>query len=227
MKLVYNFKKNTGEYINSSQARIDPLETKKQGKPIYLLPGFATFDKPPIAKKNEVAVFREGKWEKVIDKRGISYWDENNIEYIISDIETDIPPMCSLKPRPDENYIMGVNGWEFSIVLAKENQCQKISEAFNLEIEKGVSVTINGIEIVMDVSVNDSRNLTMGLANADGPMSIVDKQNGIHENISLSDVENIIHAQEKYYLSNWNKKITLRKKIIEAKSKKDVLSVIW
>ena len=47
---IYMFDGETKEYIGAEDALLDPLETKKQGKPVYLLPANAVFDRPPIAE---------------------------------------------------------------------------------------------------------------------------------------------------------------------------------
>lgn len=38
---IYMFDGETKEYIGAEDALLDPLETKKQGKPVYLLPANA------------------------------------------------------------------------------------------------------------------------------------------------------------------------------------------
>lgn len=58
---VYSYDKN-GFLIGEFDAYIDPGETKKQGKTIYMLPANATFEPPPKTNKNEIAVFQEGTW---------------------------------------------------------------------------------------------------------------------------------------------------------------------
>ena len=45
--IIHHYHKATGEYLRSSEARIDPLETKKQGRDVYLLPAHATDIAPP------------------------------------------------------------------------------------------------------------------------------------------------------------------------------------
>ena len=45
------------------------METKKQGKPVYLLPANATFDRPPAAEDGKAVIFEDG-WKQVVDNRG-------------------------------------------------------------------------------------------------------------------------------------------------------------
>lgn len=53
----------------AEDALLDPLETKKQGKPVYLLPANAVFDRPPIAEGGKAVIFDDG-WKQVVDNRG-------------------------------------------------------------------------------------------------------------------------------------------------------------
>ena len=69
---VYKYDEKTKEYIGTEQALIDPLETEKQGKEIYLLPANATFEKPNL--QEGFASVWNGKWENIEDNRGKEYW---------------------------------------------------------------------------------------------------------------------------------------------------------
>lgn len=71
---IYRHNKNTGEYTGESEARLDPMETKKAGKKVYLTPANATRVKPPAAKKNKARVFAAGTWTAVDDYRGEEYY---------------------------------------------------------------------------------------------------------------------------------------------------------
>ena len=66
---IYMFDGETKEYIGAEDALLDPLETKKQGKPVYLLPANGFFDRPPIAEGGKAVIFDDG-WKQVVDNRG-------------------------------------------------------------------------------------------------------------------------------------------------------------
>ena len=71
---VYKYKADTKEYIGTEAAQLDPLETKLQGKNIYLLPANATFTAPPAAKEGFAMVWGGEAWQEVEDHRGTEYW---------------------------------------------------------------------------------------------------------------------------------------------------------
>jgi hypothetical protein len=67
--LVYNYNPITKEYIDYSNAELDPEETKIQGKDVYLIPANATLKEPPNVKKNQIQVFHND-WYIEPDFRG-------------------------------------------------------------------------------------------------------------------------------------------------------------
>lgn len=71
---VYKYNEDTKEYIGTEQAMLDPLETKAQGKNIYLLPANATFTAPTEPQDGYVNVWNGTAWEQVEDNRGVEYW---------------------------------------------------------------------------------------------------------------------------------------------------------
>lgn len=68
--LIYNYDAITKEYTGSSEASLDPEETIRQGKNVYLIPANATSKKPPKTKVNEVAIFVDNNWVIESDYRG-------------------------------------------------------------------------------------------------------------------------------------------------------------
>lgn len=60
---VYLYDEITKEFIMEEDAHIDPLETKKKGENVYLLPANATFKEPPQEKEGFKIVFNGNVWE--------------------------------------------------------------------------------------------------------------------------------------------------------------------
>lgn len=59
---IYNYSKDTHEYLSSSPADIDPQATKRTGEDVYLVPAYATLKKPPKASQYKVACFEQDIW---------------------------------------------------------------------------------------------------------------------------------------------------------------------
>lgn len=104
---LYNYDKNTKEYLSTTLASADPLETKIKGEFVPLVPACATVIEPPKTGENEVAIFNGKVWEIKKDFR-VSHkiCDEN---FNIKDI-TEIGEI-------EENYLVTADMAE----LIKEN----------------------------------------------------------------------------------------------------------
>ena len=72
--IFYTYDEKTKEYTGTQNGFIDPLETKKQGKDIYLVPANATDKKPLNAKENQAVIFNGTEWEIVADYRNKTYY---------------------------------------------------------------------------------------------------------------------------------------------------------
>lgn len=73
MKTAYLYDEKTKEYKSEVNAQLDPLESEKAGKDIYLLPANATWLKP-TPKDGCVAVCNGVSWDMVEDHRKQEYW---------------------------------------------------------------------------------------------------------------------------------------------------------
>lgn len=93
---LYNYDKNTKEYLSITLASADPMETKIKGEFVPLVPACATVIEPPKTGENEVAIFNGKVWEIKKDFR-VSHkiCDEN---FNIKDI-TEIGEI-------EENYLV-------------------------------------------------------------------------------------------------------------------------
>lgn len=70
----YSYAEDTNEFIGQGTAQPDPLESKKQGHEIWLLPKNATFSAPPEEKDGFARVWNGTAWEYIEDRRGTEYW---------------------------------------------------------------------------------------------------------------------------------------------------------
>lgn len=79
---VYLYDDETKEFLREEEAFVDPLETKKQGKKVYLLPANATFKEPKETKQGKAIVFNGEEWVFVDDNRGKYTIKDNQIQEI-------------------------------------------------------------------------------------------------------------------------------------------------
>ena len=72
--IFYTYDEKTKEYTGTQNAFIDPLETKKQGKNVYLVPANATDKKPLETKENQAVIFNGSEWKIIADYRNKIYY---------------------------------------------------------------------------------------------------------------------------------------------------------
>lgn len=70
--LVYKFDKD-GLFVGVEQTELDPLESKLQGRDVYLVPPESTLSAPEL-KGGYLPVWDGIKWGLVEDNRGKEYW---------------------------------------------------------------------------------------------------------------------------------------------------------
>ena len=66
---TYRFDPNTKEYLYAEEAFLDPLESKAQGRDVWLLPADSTFTVPPVPEKGYAVRWNGTAWEQVEDHR--------------------------------------------------------------------------------------------------------------------------------------------------------------
>lgn len=106
--VLYHYHADTGEYLDSRNARRDPLDPTR-----LLIPAHATVVPPPEATPNEKPVWdREtNQWQLLLDKRGTKYWMPDGREGTIKALGEEIPgdaattpPTPPTPPTSDEKF---------------------------------------------------------------------------------------------------------------------------
>ncbi len=66
---IYHYDPMTKEYLKSTTAEADPMETKLKGEFVPLIPAYATLTAPPAFGNNQTAVFENNEWSIKSDYR--------------------------------------------------------------------------------------------------------------------------------------------------------------
>lgn len=83
---IYNYHRETGEFISATQARPNPEDAGQ-----FLIPAFATQIRPPAIKDKEAAVFNGSVWQVMPDYRETTYWLPDGTENTITALNMPIP----------------------------------------------------------------------------------------------------------------------------------------
>ena len=118
----YLYDEKTKQFIKVQEGYLDPLETKAQGKNVYLVPPFSTTEKPNLTnlKDNEILVFNGSKWQveqefyvgKVVDCQGervLRYVNDNGLTFEPCDdgfkiVEKPLPKEKTLEELKEEKH---------------------------------------------------------------------------------------------------------------------------
>lgn len=143
---IYNYDLITFIYTGSQNADLDPEETKRQSKNVYLIPANATTIKPPAAQTDKARVWQENQWVFVADYRANYYKVDEGLDvYDITEIG-ELPEGFILvtkelgdliKANPDDYIIDG------DIVREKtdeEKEAEEKERIGNLQCTKRVFV---------------------------------------------------------------------------------------
>ena len=118
----YLYDEKTKQFITEQEGYLDPLETKAQGKDVYIVPPFSTTEKPDLTslKDNEILVFNGDKWQieqefyvgKTVDcqgERAVKYVTDNDLTFEKCDggfkiVEKPAPKEKTLEELKEEKH---------------------------------------------------------------------------------------------------------------------------
>lgn len=118
----YLYDEKTKQFIKEQEGYLDPLETKAQGKNVYIVPPFSTTEKPNLTslKDNEILVFKGDKWTveqefyvgKIVDCQGervSKYVTDNDLTFEKCDggfkiVEKPLPKEKTFEELKEEKH---------------------------------------------------------------------------------------------------------------------------
>ena len=145
VKKIYNYD-SSGYYTNLSNARIDPLESGKNNKNIYLLPANATFAKPPEAAEDKVVKWDGSKWieeDKKLPDEEVNPTDDELFEIAKKDKLNE----TYLKRQEYQYSNISYNDQEYTNTIISQNKFFNLVNSKDSDIEwrlaDGSWVTLN------------------------------------------------------------------------------------
>lgn len=131
---AYKFNKETKEYEGIQEAQLDPIQTEKQKKEVYLLPGNSTFEIPPEKEEGKAIVFENNNWVLKTDYRGKKAY--NNKGLLIIDYIGDLKESDKLL---SEEQIEGLNNrtliWKDGEIVKYEKSKEELKVEYEQQIE--------------------------------------------------------------------------------------------
>ncbi len=92
---IYHYSPVTGEYLGSTVASANPLESGE-----YLIPANAVTVAPDAPTEGSVMAWSGAAWEELVDNRG-TYYDADRVVQVITDLGEAVPEGWTAEPRED------------------------------------------------------------------------------------------------------------------------------
>lgn len=169
---IHNYHPITGEYLNSTDADIDPMETIKAGEDIYLIPANATSQVLPNIAADHVACFVDGAWEIRRDLRGTRYWDATG-EHVVKTLDS-LHQEATLIPPPTHYHTLIEGAWQVTtegLDRAKIEQEVQINQDCEVASISGFESMALGVSHRYQSDHDDQTNL-LGLVAADADLPL-------------------------------------------------------
>jgi len=146
---AYKFNPITKEYEGIQQAQLDPIQTKKQGKNIYLLPINSTFEIPPKKQESKAIIFENENWLLKADFRGKKAYNNEGlltIDYIGDLKEGDI----LLTDEQIEGLNNGTLIWKNGEIVKYEKSKEELKAEYEQQIEVLNNKLIRDIRVLLN-----------------------------------------------------------------------------
>lgn len=216
---IYHYDRDIFELKSESHARENPRE-----KGDFLIPAFATVIAPPKAKKGYTPVFDEAtqKWAQVIDNRGVvKYWHGEKVIFKLGDEIT--------AEMTDEQYTPAE-----LLQQAKTQKKEALNRSCEASIEAGFMSDAMGTSHFYPSQRDDQLNLigiasAAALNNKSKVFKCKEVDTGeVHWHLHTPlQLEKLLEDAEDFKITRLMHCGTLKQKVQQAQSVKEVEAIVW
>jgi len=146
---AYKFNPITKEYEGIQQAQLNPIQTEKQGKDIYLLPINSTFEIPPEKEEGKAIVFENDSWLLKTDYRGRKAYNNEGLLIIsyIGDLKGSDKLLTEEQIEGIEN---GTLIWKNGEIVKYEKSKEELKAEYEQQIEVLNNKLIRDIRVLLN-----------------------------------------------------------------------------
>ena len=218
----YLYDEKTKQFIKEQEGYLDPLETKAQGKDVYIVPPFSTTEKPNLTclKDNEILVFDGNKWQveqefyvgKIVDcqdERVSKYVTDNDLTFEKCDEGFKIVE----KPAPKEKTLDELKEEKHAEISAEAHKYSQY------ECGEMYLTSSKGFRINADHKSQDN---IRGLIALGQPCAFKDFDNVFHADTSIDDLNTMLTECYANGASLYQQKFAYEARVDAAKSAEDL-----
>ena len=198
--VFYTYDEKTKEYTGTQNAFIDPLETKKQGKKVYLVPANATDKKPLETKENQAVIFNSSEWEIVADYRGQIYYigtEQHEMKEL-----GDLPEGATFEPVEPEKTLDELKSEKLAELTA-------ITSKFDNQLVNTDMIIKSSLGFTINADLRSQNNLRGLIVTGVEPVNFVTADNSVqslsNEQLNVLLNECALNGQS-LYLQKWEYK---------------------
>ena len=213
--IFYTYDEKTKEYTGTQNGFIDPLETKKQGKKVYLVPANATDKKPLETKENQAVIFNGTEWEIVADYRNKTYYigtEQHEMKEL-----GDLPKGATFEPVEPEKTLSELKSEKLSELTA-------ITSKFDNQLVNTDMIIKSSLGFTINADLRSQNNLRGLISVGIEPVNFVTADNSV-QSLTLEQLNVLLNetAQngQHLYLLKWH----YREQIEQAKTKKELKAI--
>ena len=198
--IFYIYDEKTKEYTGTQNGFIDPLETKKQGKNVYLVPANATDKKPLEAKENQAVIFNGSEWEIIADYRNKTYYIGTE-QYEMKELG-DLPNGATFEPIKPEKSLS-------ELKTEKLEELSRIISKFDNQLVNNEMIVKSSLGFAVNADLRSQNNLRGLISVGVEPVNFVDAEN-IARSLNLEQLNTLLNEcalnGQNLYLQKWSYK---------------------
>ena len=215
--VFYTYDEKTKEFIGTQNAFIDPLETKKQGKEVYLVPPNATDKKPLDVKENQAVIFKGSEWKIVADYRNKTYYIGTE-KYEMKELG-DLPKGATFEPVEPEKTLD-------ELKANKLSELTTITSKFDNQLVNTDMIIKSSLGFSINADLRSQNNLRGLISVGLEPVDFVTADNSVKSlNIEQLNVllnERALNSQS-LYLQKWKYKAQIE----QAKTVEELNKIVF
>ena len=210
--IFYTYDKKTKEYTGTQNAFIDPLESEKQGKNVYLVPANATDKKPLEAKENQAVIFNGSEWEIVADYRNKTYYigtEQHEMKEL-----GDLPKGATFEPvEPEKTFD--------ELKSEKLSELTLITSKFDNQLVNTDMIIKSSLGFSINADLRSQLNIHRLISIGAEPVSFIIANNTTVD-LSLAQLNILISECEENMQYLFELKQSYKKQIIDATTKEEL-----
>ena len=210
--IFYTYDEKTKEYTGTQNAFIDPLETKKQGKNVYLVPANATDKKPLETKENQAVIFNGSEWEIIADYRNKTYYigtEQHEMKEL-----GDLPKGATFEPVEPEKTLDELKSEKLS-------ELTSITSKFDNQLVNTDMIIKSSLGFSINADLRSQFNIRRLISIGTEPVSFIVADNTTVD-LSLAQLNILINECEENMQHLFDLKQSYKKQITDAKTKEEL-----